>query len=110
MTSNAPVQLVPASEATYKTVGELAAKFKISKTTVYRMCRTDGPDRWPCGRVGTGPNARIRFSPAQEAEIEQILHGSKQHASAPQLVDPAALKRAGRRLLKAKAQPQRLAA
>lgn len=47
------------------TIGELAALFKISRSTAYRLKKEQ---RWPCHRFGT----EIRFSQADVQAIQAL--------------------------------------
>jgi transposase len=103
---------VSAETGQYKTVKEIAAKFKVSHSTVYRMCNLEGPGRWPCGRVGAGSNARIRFSPEHEAAIALLIERGTSGPGLPAApgIDPATLRRVAKKLLPPKPRRQGLAA
>jgi hypothetical protein len=58
-------------EEIYFTVPELARLLKFSKAKVYEYCRLG---LWPHGRQSENPLAPIRFSRADVAVIDGLLH------------------------------------
>lgn len=86
------------ASAPYKTVAQIAEKYGLSDKTVRRRCsRTVNP--WPCHQEFKG--AAVRFSPEDEAAIEQLMRPAAQVLGVPApTVTPAQLKRIGKKLLR----------